>query len=285
MCGHLLAAGHPAVVFNRSRESAEALLAAGAQWRDSPAQVAADADVVFTIVGGPGDVRQVVLGETGVLTTARPGSLLVEMTTSDPELARELFDRGAANGVAVLDAPVSGGDVGARAATLAIMVGGDDAAFERARPLLEVLGSKVVHMGAAGAGQHTKMANQLAIAAGMIGVCEALVYADRAGLDLEQLIETIGGGAAASWSLSNYGPRMLRGDFAPGFKIDHLVKDLTIALREAGRLDVSLPGAELARQLYVELQDEGMGQRGTQSLVLRIAELASLTWRSPSKPD
>jgi 3-hydroxyisobutyrate dehydrogenase len=285
MCGHLLAAGYPAVVFNRSRDSAEALLAAGAQWRDSPSAVAADADVVFTIVGGPDDVRQVVLGDGGVLATARPGSMLVEMTTSDPQLAGELFDRGAANGVSVLDAPVSGGDVGARAATLAIMVGGDDAAFERARPLLELLGSKVVHMGAAGAGQHTKMANQLAIAAGMIGVSEALVYAHQAGLDLEQLIETIGGGAAGSWSLTNYGPRMLRNDFAPGFKIDHFVKDLTIALGEAGRLHVALPGAELARQLYAELQDEGMGQRGTQSLVLRLAELSSLTWRPQSDDD
>lgn len=283
MCGHLLAAGHPAVVFNRSRDRAQALLAAGAQWRESPADVAADADVIFTIVGGPDDVRQVVLGEAGIMATARPGSLLVEMTTSDPQLARELFDRGATTGVAVLDAPVSGGDVGARAATLAIMVGGDDAAFLRARPLLEILGSKVVHMGAAGAGQHTKMANQLAIAAGMIGVCEALLYADHAGLDLEQLIDTIGGGAAGSWSLSNYGPRMLRSDFAPGFKIDHFVKDLTIALSEAGRLDVALPGAELARELYMELQDEGMGQRGTQSLVLRLAELSSLTWRPESE--
>jgi 3-hydroxyisobutyrate dehydrogenase len=284
MCGHLIAAGYPAAVFNRSRGAAEALLAAGAEWRDSPAEVAADADVVFTIVGNPDDVRQVVLGEAGVLATARAGSLLVDMTTSEPMLARELFDSGAVRGVAVLDAPVSGGDVGARAATLVIMVGGEQQAFDRARPLLEILGGKVVHMGPPGAGQHTKMANQIAIAAGMVGVSEALIYAGRAGLDLEQLIDTIQGGAAGSWSLSNYGPRMLRNDFAPGFKVDHFVKDLTIALGEAVRLNVSLPGAELARQLYADLQGEGMGQRGTQALVLRLAELSSLTWPDQQQP-
>jgi 3-hydroxyisobutyrate dehydrogenase len=280
MCGHLIAAGYPAAVFNRSRQSAEALLSMGAEWRDSPAEVAADADVVFTMVGNPEDVRQVVLGEGGVLTGARAGSLLVDMTTSEPSLAVELFESGLARGVGVLDAPVSGGDVGARAATLVIMVGGEQEAFDRARPLLETLGSKVVHMGAPGAGQHTKMANQLAIAAGMVGVCEALVYAARAGLNREQVIETIKGGAAGSWSLTNYGPRMLKGDFAPGFKVDHFVKDLTIALDEGGRLDVALLGAELARQLYVDLQGEGLGQRGTQALVLRIAELSSLAWQA-----
>jgi len=278
MCGHLMTAGHPAVVFNRTRASAEALLAQGAQWRGSPAEVAADADVVFTIVGTPDDVRAVVLGDEGVLAGARPGLLLVEMTTSDPSLARELFYAGAARGVDVLDAPVSGGDIGARNASLVVMVGGSPAAFDRARPLLDVLAKSVVHNGDAGAGQHTKMVNQIAIAGGMIGVCEALVYGARAGLDLEQVIETIQGGAAGSWSLSNYGPRMLRQDFAPGFKIDHFLKDLGIALAQAREANVALPGAELAQKLYEELQAEGMGQRGIQSLVLRLSELASLDW-------
>lgn len=278
MCGHLLAAGHPAVVFNRSRSRADDLLASGAEWRDSPAAVAADADVVFTIVGGPADVREVVLGDDGVLAGSRPGLLLVEMTTSDPSLAVELFEAGLAREVDVLDAPVSGGDVGARGASLVIMVGGSEPAFDRARPLLERLGKLVVRTGAAGAGQHTKMVNQIAIAAGMIGVCEALVYAARADLDVEQVIATIQGGAAGSWSLANYGPRMLAGDFAPGFKIDHFVKDLGIALAQAERRNLSLPGAALAEELYEALQRSGNGQRGIQALVLRLAELSSLDW-------
>jgi 3-hydroxyisobutyrate dehydrogenase len=278
MCGHLLDAGHPAAVFNRSRARAEDLLARGAEWRDTPAAVARDADVVFTIVGGPDDVREVVLGEDGVLAGASPGRLLVEMTTSDPSLARELFETAAARGVEVLDAPVSGGDVGARGASLVIMVGGTQAGFERAQPLLERLGKLVVRTGGPGAGQHTKMVNQIAIAAGMIGVCEALVYAARAGLDIGQVIATIQGGAAGSWSLTNYGPRMLQSEFAPGFKIDHFLKDLGIALDQAERLNVSLPGAGLAKELYLVLQSEGMGQRGIHALVLRLAEISSLDW-------
>jgi 3-hydroxyisobutyrate dehydrogenase len=278
MCGHLLAAGHPGVVFNRSRSAADPLVAAGAKWRDSPAAVAADADVIFTIVGTPADVRRVVLGTEGVLAGARPGSLLVEMTTSDPSLAVELFETGAAGGVDVLDAPVSGGDVGARSASLVIMVGGEQAAFDRALPMLELLARTVVLTGGPGAGQHTKMANQIAIAAGMVGVCEALVYATRAGLDVEQVIDTIGGGAAGSWSLSNYGPRMLAGDFAPGFKVDHFVKDLGIAIAESRRLKLTMPGLALAEQLYKALQVEGYGQQGIQSLVLRIAALSAVGW-------
>jgi 3-hydroxyisobutyrate dehydrogenase len=286
MCGHLLTAGYPATIFNRSRERAEALLRQGATWRESPAAVAADADIVFTIVGFPEDVRDVILGEQGVLATARPGTLLVDMTTSDPSLAREIHDAGAAKSVEVLDAPVSGGDVGARLATLVIMVGGDAAAFRRAQPLFDHLGTTIVHEGGPGTGQHTKMVNQIAIASGMIGVCEALLYAHRAGLDVERVLDTIGGGAAGSWSLANYAPRALRGDFEPGFKVDHFIKDLAIALAEARRMNLSLPGLALAHQLYVAVRAEGFGQKGTHALLLALARLSAVDWSQAGlRPD
>ena len=276
MCGHLLAAGHPATVFNRTRERAQPLLDAGAGWADSPAAVAAASDVVFTIVGFPADVREVVLGEDGVLAGAQTGSVLVDMTTSEPSLAREIDEAARAKGVDALDAPVSGGDVGARNATLVIMVGGDEGPFERVRPLFEKLGQTIVLESGPGAGQHTKMVNQIAIASGMIGVCEALLYAYRAGLDVGRVLETISGGAAGSWSLTNYAPRVLRGDFAPGFKVDHFVKDLGIALSEAARMQLALPGLALAHQLYVAVQAQGHGQLGTHALVKALASLSAV---------
>ncbi len=284
MCGHLMDAGHPAVVFNRTRARADGLIAKGAGWRDTPAEVAAESDVVFTIVGNPSDVREVVLGDSGVLAGAARGTLLVEMTTSEPSLARELVAAGQPVDVEVLDAPVSGGDIGAREAKLVIMVGGNEDAFERARPLLEILGRLVFHAGGPGAGQHTKMVNQIAIASGLVGVCEALIYATRAGLDVAGVIETISGGAAGSWSLSNYGPRMIRGDFEPGFKVDHLVKDLGIALAEAKEARISLPGLALAEQLYVALQADGRGEKGVQSLVLALASLSAVDWPPDTVP-
>jgi 3-hydroxyisobutyrate dehydrogenase len=279
MCGHLLAGGHPVTVFNRTRARAQALVDGGAEWADSPAGVAAAAEVVFTIVGFPTDVRQVVLGEDGVLAGARPGSVLVEMTTSEPSLAREIDEAARARSVDALDAPVSGGDVGARNATLVVMVGGGEGPFERVRPLLEKLGQTVVLEGGPGAGQHTKMVNQIAIASGMIGVCEALLYAYRAGLDVGRVLETISGGAAGSWSLTNYAPRVLRGDFAPGFKVDHFVKDLGIALAEAARMRLALPGLALAQQLYVAVQAQGHGQLGTHALVKALANLSAVDER------
>jgi 3-hydroxyisobutyrate dehydrogenase len=278
MCGHLLDAGHPVQVFSRTRSRADALVERGAEWCATPADVAAGADVVFTIVGYPNDVRDVVLGEAGVLTGARPGAILVEMTTSEPSLAVEIHAAAAARGVAALDAPVSGGDVGARNAALSIMVGGDAAALGRVTPLLAKLGKTIIHEGGPGAGQHTKMANQIAIASGMIGLCEALLYAARAGLDLQRVLDTIGGGAAGSWSLTNYGPRMLRGDFTPGFKVDHFVKDLGIAVDEARRLRLALPGLALAEQLYLALQAQGGGGDGTQALILALARLSDVGW-------
>lgn len=280
MCGHLLAAGHEATVYTRTREKAEPLLVRGAAWAGSPAEAAAASEVVFTIVGFPADVREVVLGPGGVLAGAREGSLLVDMTTSEPSLAVEIHAAAAARGVAALDAPVSGGDVGARNATLSIMVGGDADALARVRPLLETMGKTIVHQGGPGAGQHTKMVNQILIATGMIGVCEALLYAHRAGLDPATVLESVAGGAAGSWSLTNYGPRMLGGDFAPGFMVDHFVKDMGIALAEARRLRLSLPGLALAEQLYVALQAQSGGRRGTHALVLALASLSDVDWRA-----
>ena len=273
MCGHLLTAGYPVRVFNRSRDRAETLVEAGAVWCDSPEEVAAGSDVTFSIVGYPADVRTVILGPAGALAGAAEGSVIVDMTTSEPTLAGEIFDAAAERGVEALDAPVSGGDIGARNATLVVMVGGTEAGFQRVLPLFEKLGQKIVLEGGPGAGQHTKMMNQIAIAGGMIGVCEALLYADAAGLDLEEALDTISGGAAGSWSLTNYTPRILRGDLEPGFKIDHFLKDLGIALAEAGRMNVSLPGTALAEQLYRAARAQGYGQKGTQALVAALAAL------------
>jgi 3-hydroxyisobutyrate dehydrogenase len=278
MCGHLLAAGHGLAVYSRTRERAEPLLTQGASWAESPAAAAAGADIVFTMVGFPADVREVVLGDDGTLSTTRPGSVLVDMTTSEPSLAREIHEAAKAKGVASIDAPVSGGDVGARNATLSIMVGGDKAAVERVRPLLELLGKTIVHQGEAGAGQHTKMVNQILIATGMIGVCEALLYAYRAGLDLEEVLASVGGGAAGSWSLTNYAPRMLEGDFEPGFFVEHFIKDMEIALAEARRLDLALPGLALAHELYLALRAQGGGRNGTQALILALARLSDVDW-------
>jgi 3-hydroxyisobutyrate dehydrogenase len=278
MAGHLLDQGYRLSVFNRTRERAAGLVEAGAEWRDSPGDVAADADAVFTMLGYPADVRDVVLGDGEVLQRMRSGSTLIDMTTSEPSLAVEIHAAAAKREIEALDAPVSGGDVGARNATLVIMVGGSSEGFSRVLPLFEVLGGKVTLHGGAGTGQHTKMVNQIAIASGMVALCESLLYAHRAGLDLEQTIDTIGGGAAGSWSLSNYGPRIIGGDFEPGFKIDHFIKDLGIALAEARRMKLSLPGTALAEQLYVAAQGQGLGQRGTHALLIALDRLSGVDW-------
>jgi 3-hydroxyisobutyrate dehydrogenase len=278
MAAHLLEAGHRVAVYNRTRARADQLVEKGAAWRDSPAEVAADSEVVFMMLGFPIDVREVVLGEDGILEAMQPGSLLVDMTTSEPALAVEIHEAAKAKGVQALDAPVSGGDVGARNATLVIMVGGEPVAFERAEPLFGSLGKTIKLMGGPGSGQHTKMVNQIAIASGMIALCEALLYGHRAGLDLDQTIATIESGAAGSWSLSNYGPRILKGDFEPGFKIDHFVKDLGIALAEARRMKLSLPGTALAEQLYVAAQGQGLGQKGTHALSIALGRVSGDDW-------
>jgi 3-hydroxyisobutyrate dehydrogenase len=280
IAGHLLNAGYRLTVYTRTRARAESLLQHGAQWADSPADLARETDVVITMLGHPEDVRQVLREEGRVLETMQPGSLLIDMTTSEPSLAREIYSEAKTLGIDALDAPVSGGDVGARNATLVIMVGGDPEALDRAMPILEVVGKTVRRQGGPGAGQHTKMVNQLAIASGMIGVCEALVYAYRAGLDVAETLDTIKDGAAGSWSLTNYGSRLLRDDLEPGFKVDHFIKDLGIALSEAKRMNISLPGAALAEQLYIGVRSRGLGQKGTQALAIVIGELAQSDWPS-----
>lgn len=279
MCGHILDAGHPVTVNTRTRASAESLVSRGAVWADTPADVAHASDVTFAIVGFPADVREVFLGDHGALAGAAAGSVLVDMTTSEPQLAVEIAAAGAAKGLVALDAPVSGGDAGARNATLSIMVGGDLATVERVRPLFEILGKNIVHQGAAGAGQHAKMVNQILIATTMVGLCEALLYAYRAGLDLETVLDSVASGAAGSWSLSNYAPRILAGDFEPGFAVDHFIKDMGIALSEARRMRLSVPGLALAEQLYVALSAQGYGRKGTQALVLALARLSDIEWK------
>ncbi len=280
MCGHVLDAGYRVTVHSRTKERADALLDRGAAWAKSPAAVAEASDVVCAIVGYPADVHEVFLGPTGAVGVAKSGSVLVDLTTSEPSLAVEIHRAGAERGVQTIDAPVSGGDVGARNGTLSIMVGGEEDAVERVRPLLETFGQTILRQGGPGAGQHTKMVNQILIATGMIGVCEALLYGYRAGLDLDRVLESVASGAAGSWSLTNYGPRMLSGDFAPGFTVDHFVKDMGIALAEAERMQLSLPGLALAKQLYVALQAQGSGRKGTHSLVLAVASLSDVDWES-----
>jgi 3-hydroxyisobutyrate dehydrogenase len=278
MCGHLIDAGHSATVYSRTRERAQALLDKGAAWADTPAAVAASSDVTFTMVGYPTDVREVILGEQGVLAGAGKDTVIVDMTTSDPSLAAEIAEVASDQEVESLDAPVSGGDIGARNATLSIMVGGAAGTIEAVRPLLEIMGKTIIHQGPAGAGQHTKMVNQTLIASGMVGVCEALLYAYKAGLDLETVLEAVSGGAAGSWSLSNYAPRMLKGDFAPGFMVDHFIKDIEITLGEARRMNLAMPGLALAHELYLALRAQGGGRDGTQSLLRALARISAVDW-------
>ncbi len=275
MCGHLIDAGYDVSVFSRTRSKADPLVDRGATWAADPAAVAADADIVLSIVALPTDVRSVMLGEHGAVAAAKPGAVVVDMTTSEPSLAIEIAEAAGTRGVGAIDAPVSGGDVGAREARLSIMVGGDEDAVRAVRPVFEVLGKNILHLGPAGSGQHTKMSNQILIATTMIGMVESLVYGYRAGLDLEQLIAAIGKGAAGCWSLDNYAPRILRRDFDPGFFVEHFVKDMRIALDEAARRDLVLPGLALAHQLYTSLVAKGHGRCGTQALALVLEELCA----------
>jgi 3-hydroxyisobutyrate dehydrogenase len=267
MAGHLLAAGHPLRVYNRSIEKARALLDQGAIWCDTPGTVATGSDVVITMVGYPRDVEQVWLGADGILPHAHR-ALLVDMTTSSPELAQRLAREAAARGCRALDAPVSGGDIGAREARLSIMVGGEAGAFAEALPILQLMGKTIVHAGGPGAGQHTKMCNQVVIASTIMGVCEGLAYARQAGLDPEVVLQCISGGAAGSFQLNVMGPKIVKRDFAPGFMIEHFLKDLSIALAEAERMGLQLPGASQARKLYAQLVESGHARDGTQALSL-----------------
>lgn len=278
MCGHLIRAGYTTTVFNRSPEKASQLVELGAALARSPREVAENSDVVFSIVGFPQDVREVILGDAGVLAGGRSGMTIVEMTTSRPSLAEEIAAAAEIKEIDAIDAPVSGGDMGARNATLSIMVGGDRDAFEQVRPLLETLGKTIVYQGGPGRGQHTKMVNQTLIASGMVGVCEALLYASKAGLDLPTVLQSIASGAAGSWSLSNLAPRMIAGDFDPGFFVEHFIKDMRIALDEAAAMNLALPGLALAQQLYQALAAQGHHKDGTQALVLALAKLNNMEW-------
>lgn len=271
MAGHLMDAGYPVVVCNRTKAKAQPLLERGAAWAGTPGEAAAAADVTITMIGFPDEVEAAYFAADGILASAPEGALLVDMSTSPPALAVRIAQEAKARGLEALDAPVSGGDVGARTGSLTIMVGGSQAAFERAVPLFQVMGSTFVLQGGPGAGQHTKMANQIAIAATMLSVCESLAYARRVGLDPERVLSSIGAGSAGSWSLANLAPRMLAGDFAPGFYVKHFVKDLRIALDTAVSEGVALPGLELALKLYERLAGAGGADLGTQALWLLYA--------------
>ncbi len=278
ICGRLLDSGFPLTVTSRSRSRAESLVAKGAEWAATPSAVAAASDVAFTCVGYPRDVREVVFGADGVLAGLQPGTIFADMTTSEPALAVEIAAAAAARGIEALDVPVSGGDVGAREGRLTVMVGGTAAAVERLDAVWRVIAGRVVLCGPPGSGQHTKMDNQVAIASTMIGMCEALLYASRAGLDLSTTLEAIGPGAAGSWSLQNLAPRVLKGDFAPGFLVEHFLKDLGIVLAECRSMGLVLPGVALAEQLYRSAKDLGHGRSGTQALILALTRLSGLEW-------
>jgi 3-hydroxyisobutyrate dehydrogenase len=272
MAGHLLDAGYSLRVYNRTRSKADALAARGAVWCDTAGETASGADAVVTMLGYPADVESVYLGEGGLVSRAPAGAYLIDMTTSTPSLAAVIAQEAATAGLIALDAPVSGGDVGARNARLTIMVGGDAAAFAAVEPLLRVLGPNVVLQGGPGAGQHTKMANQIAIADTIVGVCESLAYAEQAGLDARRVLDSIGAGSAASWQLENYAPRMLGGDFEPGFYVKHFIKDMRIARDEASKMGIALPGLLLALELFEELARSGMEDRGIHALYLLYKE-------------
>ncbi len=278
MCGHLIDAGYEATVFNRSKAKLAPLVAKGAKPVDSPRAVAEAADVIFTIVGYPSDVRQVTLGPDGTLAGSTVGKVLVDMTTSEPGLAREIHDAAKAKGVDSVDAPVSGGDIGAKEARLSIMVGGEAGVVDALDPLFRAMGKTIVHQGGPGAGQHTKMVNQILIATNMIGVCEAMLYAYKAGLDPTTVLLSVGSGAAGSWSLNNLGPRIIAGNFDPGFFVEHFLKDMGIALAESRRMNLALPGLALAEQLYRAVAAQGYARLGTHALLLAMAKLSAVEW-------
>lgn len=280
MVGHLMTAGYSATVFTRSKSKAEPLIAKGAKWAETPKAVAEQSDVIFSIVGFPSDVRTVMLGSDGALAGSKSGNILVDMTTSEPSLAVEISEAAQKKGVHSVDAPVSGGDIGAKNATLSIMIGGEKPVVETLMPLFSAMGKTLVHQGGAGCGQHTKMANQILIATNMIGVCESLLYGYKAGLDLPTMLQSVGPGAAGSWSLNNLGPRIMANNFDPGFFVEHFIKDMGIALAEAKRLGLSLPGLALGEQLYLSVKAKGWGRNGTHALMLALAEMAGIDWKN-----
>jgi 3-hydroxyisobutyrate dehydrogenase len=276
MCQHAIQKGYAATIYNRSRDKARPLLDLGGAFADSPKAVAERSDIVFAIVGFPKDVREVFLGADGALAGSKPGTVLVDMTTSDPSLAKEIYQAAKAKGAHALDAPVSGGDVGAKTAALSIMIGGDKDVVDAVGPVFDAMGKTIVHQGPAGAGQHTKMVNQILISSTMVAMCEGLLYAYKAGLDLETVLKSVSVGAAGSKSLDIYGPRLLARNFEPGFYVEHFIKDMGIALAEAEKMNLSLPGLALTKQLYEAVRAQGYGRKGTQALLLALEQISNV---------
>jgi 3-hydroxyisobutyrate dehydrogenase len=276
MCGHLQAKGYPTTIYSRTKSRAQSLVDKGAKWVDTPGAVAAASDVIFTIVGLPSDVREVYFGDKGILSAVKNGAITVDMTTTEPSLAREIYDSAKAKGVSAIDAPVSGGDVGAKAATLSIMVGGDKDAVEKVMPLFQAMGKNIVHQGGAGTGQHTKMCNQIVLSGTIIGVCESLLYGYKAGLDLDTMLSSVSKGAAQCWILDNLAPKMVKRNFDPGFFVEHFEKDLGIVLDESKRMGISMPGLALVRQFYVALKAQGHGRLGYHALLLTLEQLSAV---------
>lgn len=276
MAGRLMDEGHDLFVYNRTRKKARPLIDRGAQWFDSPLEVVQKANAIFSIVGFPQDVREVYFGANGILAGAKRGDILVDMTTTEPSLAVEIYKAAKVKDASSVDAPVSGGDIGAQNGTLSIMVGGDIDAIKNVMPLLETMGKNIVHQGPAGSGQHTKMCNQITIAGTMIGVCEALLYGQEAGLDLITMLRSISGGAAGCWTLDNLAPRVVKRNFDPGFYVEHFIKDMSIALKEAERMNLSLPGLALVKQIYLAVQAQGHGQKGTHALMLALEQISAV---------
>jgi 3-hydroxyisobutyrate dehydrogenase len=264
------------MVYNRTKSKAKGNIDKGAVWADSPGEVAAQSDIVFTIVGFPKDVREVYLGTNGIINAAKPGAIVVDMTTTEPSLAIEIYNSAKAKNIQSIDAPVSGGDVGAKNAALSIMVGGDKDAFDKVFPLMHKMGKNIVYQGSAGSGQHTKMCNQITIAGTMIGVCEALLYGQKAGLDLPTMLSSISGGAAGCWTLNNLAPRIIDRNFDPGFFVEHFIKDMNIALKESEAMGLSLPGLALVKQLYLAVQAQGHGRLGTHALTLALEKISGM---------
>jgi len=273
MVTHLHKAGYHCTIYTRTKSKAQPLVDQGMQWADSPGDVAAKSDVIFTIVGFPEDVRQVYLGDGAIVDSCKEGSVLIDMTTTEPSLAVEIYQAAKAKGVQSIDAPVSGGDVGAKNGVLSIMVGGDQSAVDEMMPLFDLMGKNIVYQGPAGSGQHTKMCNQITIAGTMIGVCESLLYGNKAGLDLETMLSSIGGGAARCWTLENLAPRVIKRNFDPGFYVEHFIKDMSIALKESEAMGLSLPGLALVKQLYLTVKAQGHGKMGTQALTLALEKM------------
>ena len=276
MCLHLIKKHYKAIVNNRTKRKAKQLIDNGAKWAQSPKAVAENADVIFTILGFPKDVRQVYFGKDGIIEGLKKGSVLVDMTTTEPSLAEEIYEEVRRKGASSVDAPVSGGDIGAQAGPLSIMVGWDKDAVDTGMPPLKFMGYNIIHQVGAWKGHHAKMCNQIMASALMIGMCETLLYGYTAGLDLNTMLSSVSKGAAASWMLDNLAPRIVKRDFKPGFYVEHFIKDMGIALNEAERMNLMLPGLSHVNQLYIAAKAQGHGRKGTQALLLALEKISDV---------